>query len=169
MQDSEPIEQKALSRSESQFAILKKYFVTPKLFFKFMLLIVLLLFIIVTAVYVYFNTPLRSILATIKYEEYRQLQGIDYANIQSKNPEKNFKTGEVYLKVYYKDDPQFEYRYIYQLYCPSKEKLRTHDYHKMRLEVLWRDGEKEEGRSKPEAICKYPPLEANAENVDPYF
>lgn len=33
MQDSEPIEQKALSRSKSQFAILKKYFVTPKLFF----------------------------------------------------------------------------------------------------------------------------------------
>lgn len=50
MQDSEPIEQKALSRSENKFANLKKYFVTPKLFFEFMLLIVLLLFIIVTAV-----------------------------------------------------------------------------------------------------------------------
>lgn len=32
MQDSEPIEQKALSRSESQFAILKKYFVTLSYF-----------------------------------------------------------------------------------------------------------------------------------------
>lgn len=34
--------------------------------------------------YLFFNAPLRSILAAIKYEEYRQAQGIDARLIQSK-------------------------------------------------------------------------------------
>ncbi len=86
--------------------------------------------------YLFFNAPLRSILAAIKYEEYRQAQGIDARLIQSKKVLVDYKSGIAFVKVLYKDDPDHVYEYHYALYIANlKHPYQKHSFHKMRLVV----------------------------------
>lgn len=60
----------------------------PKTLILLLVMSILSLGIIKSASYIYWNAPLRSVLAAIKYEEYRQYQGIAADAVAYKTVEK---------------------------------------------------------------------------------
>lgn len=140
----------------------------PKTLILLLVMSILSLGLLKSASYIYWNAPLRSVLAAIKYEEYRQYQGIAADTVAYKTVEKNYKTGQVYVLVRYKDDPGFDYRYIYYLFVPSANPQRTHDYHKMRLQVFYRNRPVDKDNLQAERACTHPPLES-IYAADAYF
>ncbi len=152
-----------LTTNKPNISIALRQHVIRNLFF-----VILTLILIFTASYIYWNAPLRSVLAAIKYEEYRQYQGITADMVAYKTVEKNYKTGQIYVLVRYKDDPGFDYRYIYYLFIPSANPQRTHDYHKMRLQVFYRNRPVDKDNLQAERACTHPPLE-NIYAADAYF
>ena len=109
----------------------------PKTLLLLLVMSILSLGIIKSASYIYWNAPLRSVLAAIKYEEYRQYQGIAADMVAYKTVEKDYKTGQIYVVIKYKDEPEFRYYYAYCLFITDKlSNTRTHQFHKMRLATI---------------------------------
>ncbi len=109
----------------------------PKTLLLLLVMSILSLGIIKSASYIYWNAPLRSVLAAIKYEEYRQYQGIAADMVAYKTVEKDYKTGQIYVVIQYKDEPEFRYYYAYCLFITDKlSNTRTHQFHKMRLATI---------------------------------
>src|SRR5690625_7866047 len=74
----------------------------------------------IVTVFLLFYYPVQRSLALQKFDEYIELQGVDKDNIESKEVVKNYKQGGYLIRVNYKDDPEFQYRYQYYPFTNRK-------------------------------------------------
>jgi len=88
----------------------------------------------IVTVFLLFYYPVQRSLALQKFDEYIELQGVDKDNIESKEVVKNYKQGGYLIRVNYKDDPEFQYRYQY--YPFTNRKNEDLKFHRMEGTVL---------------------------------
>lgn len=76
------------------------------------LILIFILFLGVLSYLIYFF-PIQKYLAEKKFEEYIVSQGTSINNIDSKEIFKDYKSGGYFIRVIFKDNPEFTYEYTY--------------------------------------------------------
>jgi hypothetical protein len=101
--------------------------------------------------YLTYYYPIQRYLAVWNFEKYIELQGAAYDDIEEMEIQKDYKQDGYWIRVVYKDDPEFHYMYHFRVW--SIDKLFS--YKSILLLVYdnhW------SGVTNEENTIKYPPL-----------
>jgi hypothetical protein len=108
--------------------------------------------ILLIAMYLTYFYPIQRCLAVRNFEKYIELQGASYDDIEEMEIHKDYKMDGYWIRVVYKDDPEFYYEYDFRV----RPITRIFSYKSILLSIY--NDYRNQIDIDEENLVKYPPL-----------